>query len=135
MRLSLSGSEATPEQVRRKFALQKYLKLANLRRLVENFDLDPHIPIGYRNAILTLDKTGQIEFLSLSVKFTEHNADWNLFLDYLIAKASSGLMRQLCQIAFAENLKHQIDIHPDIDDTTMASLHTAHRNYQRNHFE
>ena len=125
MTTRISGPDATLIQVRRKFSLQKYHNSAKLRRLIELPDLKPHIPIGYRNAILTLDQTGQIEFMSLSVKFTEHNADWTLFLDYIIANASPGLMRQICQIAFAESVKHPIDVHPDIDDTTMASLHTA----------
>jgi hypothetical protein len=112
------GTDATHSQATRKFSLQKALKAARLHRLIEPSD-PIYIPDGYANAVVKLDQVGQIEFLEIAVRFTEHNADWTMFVDYLVVNASPGLMKQICMIAFAGDIKPTTvlyDVYPDIDD-------------------
>ena len=111
------GTDATHSQVHRKFSLQKILKAARLHRLIE---LPNHInvPDGYASAVIRFDQAGQIEFLEIAVRFTEHNSDWTMFIDYLVANASPGLMKQVCMIAFATDPTPTAvlyDVYPDID--------------------
>ena len=111
------GTDATHSQVTRKFSLQKALKAAKLHRLIEP-SKPIYIPDGYANAVIQLDQDAQIEFLEIAVRFTEHNPDWTKFDDYLVANASPGLMKQICQIAFATDPKPTAvlyDVYPDID--------------------
>ena len=119
MRLSSHlGTNATPSQVARKLSLQKHLQAARFHRLIGTPDLF-NIPGGYANAIVKFDQAGQIEFLEIAVRFTEHNSDWTKFDDYLVANASPELMKQICKIAFATNTKQtavQFDVHADIDE-------------------
>ena len=115
---SYLGSNATQSQVTRKLSLQKHLNAARIHRLIEPPDL-VYIPDGYANAVVKFDQAGQIEFLEIAVRFTEHNSDWTKFDDYLVANASPGLMKQICKIAFATNAKQTAvlyDVHHDIDD-------------------
>ena len=115
------GTDATHSQVHRKFSLQKCLKAARNHRLIE-LPNQINIPDGYASAVIRFDQAGQIEFLDIAIRFTEHNADWTMFVDYLAANASSGLMKQICQIAFATEPKPTAvlyEVHPDIDDISV----------------